>query len=226
MPKTRRPHKDRTLDASSASALRHLLAYVYDDEQSHCFSCAPDERANHIYMQAVRPLALASGFRSKAELSAEESQFGDESGERPEPDAPLRSFSVTFTLTSHYKRVFTAVSREAAIAAAEELFSDDGEVPFELDLSRDGRADYFEAQPIDEVEPMTTTARADRARQVLAHYVTVRGDTFEGSSTEIADLIADLLHLAARIDEGEQPITSTLARARRHYEAECAQDAS
>lgn len=158
MPKTRRPRQGRTLSANSAAALRQLLAYVHDDEQSHCFSCAPDERANHIYMQAVRPLALASGFRSKAELIAEEREYGDDS---------------------------------------------------------DGHA-----------APMTTAARADRARQVLAHYVTARGDTFEGSSSEITDLIADLLHLAARIDADEQPISSTLERARRHYEAERAEDAS
>lgn len=225
MPKTRQPPEDRTLSSSSAAALRRLLAYVHDDEQSHCFSCAPDERANHIYMQAVRPLVLATGFRSVADLAAEELQFEDESVDLPEPNAPLSSFLVNFTLTSHYKRVFTAASREAAIAAAEELFSDEGEAPFELDFSRDGGADDFEAELVDSVEPVTTAERADRARKVLAHYVTTRGDTFEGSSSEIADLIADLLHLAARIDEGEQPITSTLARARCHYETECEGDA-
>lgn len=66
-----------------------------------------------------------------------------------------------------------------------------------------------------------TETRADRASVALEQYVTAKGDPFEKNSSEIADLIADLLHLTARLDEGDDPIESTLRLARIHYEAEC-----
>jgi len=61
---------------------------------------------------------------------------------------------------------------------------------------------------------------AGRARAALEQYVRVRGEAFENSSSEIADLIADLLHLAVRIDQGGDPVESTLRLARLHFDAE------
>jgi hypothetical protein len=40
--------------------------------------------------------------------------------------------------------------------------------------------------------------RAERARNALEAYIEARGEAFENSSTEIVDLIADLLHLNRR----------------------------
>lgn len=74
---------------------------------------------------------------------------------------------------------------------------------------------------------MTTSnaTRAERAENALRVYVEANGDVFENSSSEIADIIADLLHLAARTDEGDDPIDSTLRLARMHYEAEVQEEA-
>jgi hypothetical protein len=66
--------------------------------------------------------------------------------------------------------------------------------------------------------------RAVRARTVLQAYIEDRGEVFENSSSEITDLIADLLHLAADLDEGFDPIESTLRLARMHFEAEHAEE--
>jgi hypothetical protein len=71
---------------------------------------------------------------------------------------------------------------------------------------------------------ITNEDRAERARAALEHYVAARDEVFENSGSEIADLIADLLHLAVRIDEGEEPVESTLRLARMHYEAESADE--
>src|ERR1700687_1052190 len=54
----------------------------------------------------------------------------------------------------------------------------------------------------------TTGTRADRAMEALRHYVESKREVLENSSSEIVDLIADLLHLAARWDEGDDPIDS------------------
>jgi hypothetical protein len=62
--------------------------------------------------------------------------------------------------------------------------------------------------------------RAERARIALAYYVAAKGEVLENSSSEIAELIADLLHLTVRLDEGEQPVESTLRLAQMHFEAE------
>jgi hypothetical protein len=51
--------------------------------------------------------------------------------------------------------------------------------------------------------------RAERARVALQTYIEAGGETFEESSSEIVDLIADLLHLTANLDEGLDPIEST-----------------
>jgi hypothetical protein len=63
--------------------------------------------------------------------------------------------------------------------------------------------------------------RADRAGEAVRQYVEAKSEVFEQSSSEIADLIADLLHLAARWDQGDYPIDSTLMLARMHFDAEC-----
>lgn len=67
---------------------------------------------------------------------------------------------------------------------------------------------------------ITNEQRAERARAALEHYVTANGEVFENNSSEIADLIADLLHLTVRIDEGDEPVESTLRLARIHYAEE------
>jgi hypothetical protein len=67
---------------------------------------------------------------------------------------------------------------------------------------------------------ITNEIRAQRAEAALMQYVEAKGETFENSSSEIADLMADLLHLAARLDEGNDPIESTLRLAQLHFDTE------
>ena len=69
---------------------------------------------------------------------------------------------------------------------------------------------------------MTTSndIRAGRAQAALQSYVEANGEVFENSSSEIADLIADLLHLTTRIDHGDDSVDSTLRLARMHFDAE------
>ncbi len=73
---------------------------------------------------------------------------------------------------------------------------------------------------------MTTTndTRAERAHAALQSYVEAKGEVFENGSSEIADLIADLLHLAARLLEGENTPEDTVERclrlAQMHFDAE------
>lgn len=62
--------------------------------------------------------------------------------------------------------------------------------------------------------------RAERARAALLTYVEAKGEVFENSSSEIADLMADLLHLTVRIDQGDAPVESILRLARMHFDAE------
>jgi hypothetical protein len=62
--------------------------------------------------------------------------------------------------------------------------------------------------------------RAQRAEAALMQYVEAKGEVFENSSSEIAELIADLLHHTVRIDQGEDPVESTISLARQHFEAE------
>lgn len=69
-------------------------------------------------------------------------------------------------------------------------------------------------------DPSQNEARAARARTAIEQYVAAKGEIFENNSSEIADLIADLLHLAIRIDQGDDPVESTLRLARMHLEAE------
>jgi hypothetical protein len=73
---------------------------------------------------------------------------------------------------------------------------------------------------------MTTSndIRAERAQAALQSYVEAKGEVFENSSSEIADLIADLLHLAARLLEGKNTAEETVERclrlAQMHFDAE------
>ncbi|PZR93897.1 MAG: hypothetical protein DLM68_00385 [Hyphomicrobiales bacterium] len=69
-------------------------------------------------------------------------------------------------------------------------------------------------------EFITNETRAQRAESALQNYVEAKGETYEASSSEIADLVADLLHLSASLDEGDDPIESTLRLARMHFDAE------
>jgi hypothetical protein len=66
--------------------------------------------------------------------------------------------------------------------------------------------------------------RAERAQAALQSYVEAKGEVFENSSSEIGDLIADLLHLAARLLEGEHSGGETVERclrlAQMHFDAE------
>lgn len=62
--------------------------------------------------------------------------------------------------------------------------------------------------------------RAQRAETALREYVEAKGEAFERSSSEIADLIADLLHLAVRLDEGDDPAANALRLAKMHFDAE------
>jgi hypothetical protein len=66
----------------------------------------------------------------------------------------------------------------------------------------------------------TNDIRAERAQAALQSYVEAKGEVFENSSSEIADLMADLLHLTVRIDHGDDPVESTLRLARMHFDAE------
>lgn len=59
---------------------------------------------------------------------------------------------------------------------------------------------------------------ADRAEIVLIHYSDDVGNTGEDDQTTLADLLADLMHLA-RIN-GDLDFDAALATARMHFDAE------
>jgi hypothetical protein len=62
--------------------------------------------------------------------------------------------------------------------------------------------------------------RAGRAQTALQSSVEAQGEVFEISISEIADLMADLLHLAIPIEEGEEAVERCLRLARIHFDAE------
>jgi hypothetical protein len=66
----------------------------------------------------------------------------------------------------------------------------------------------------------TNRTRALRAETALRNYVEAKGEAFEANGSEISDLIADLLHLAASSDQGEDGVETTLRLARMHFDAE------
>jgi hypothetical protein len=76
--------------------------------------------------------------------------------------------------------------------------------------------------------PTSNEIRAQRAEDVLIAYVQAKGEEFENSRSEIADLIADLLHLLARdhtpvealMPWQEDIVRSTLDLAQMHFEVE------
>jgi hypothetical protein len=62
--------------------------------------------------------------------------------------------------------------------------------------------------------------RAKRAAEALYGYVKAKSEVYEESSSEIVDLITDLLHLIVKLNEGDDPVESTLRLAQMHFEAE------
>lgn len=66
----------------------------------------------------------------------------------------------------------------------------------------------------------TNTERANRGRITVERYKEGMGEAFEGDSSEIVDLITDLLHYLHEVDLGDDPVESTLRLAQSHYEAE------
>ena len=89
--------------------------------------------------------------------------------------------------------------------------------PSELDQYECPDCKIREGAPISEP---TNSDRRSRARVALQFYVQLRGETYEASTSEIADLIADLLHLTAEIDERGDGVQQTLNLARLHFDAE------
>lgn len=78
---------------------------------------------------------------------------------------------------------------------------------------------------------ISNETRAERAENTLRSYVEAKGEVFENDRSEIADLIADLLHLINRDHnpDHETPwiddvIRSTLDLAEMHFDAECCED--
>ena len=75
---------------------------------------------------------------------------------------------------------------------------------------------------------ISNETRAERAEDALRAYVEAKGEVFENDRSEIADLIADLLHLLARdhtpekvvMPWQEDVIQSTLDLAQMHFESE------
>jgi len=63
-------------------------------------------------------------------------------------------------------------------------------------------------------------ACAKRAAEAVYQYVKAKGVVYEESSSEVVDLITDLLHLAVKLDQGDDPLDSTLSLARMHFDAE------
>jgi hypothetical protein len=61
----------------------------------------------------------------------------------------------------------------------------------------------------DQVE-YRSQARADPAEAVLRQHVEAKGEVIKNHRDEIADLIADLLHLTVRRDEGDDAVESSL----------------
>ena len=70
------------------------------------------------------------------------------------------------------------------------------------------------------IDEPTNSDRRDRARTALRFYVENRGEVYEENSSEIADLIADLLHLTAEIDERPDCIERTMSLATLHFDVE------
>jgi hypothetical protein len=69
----------------------------------------------------------------------------------------------------------------------------------------------------------SNSARAERAKAALHHYVEAKGEVFESSGDEVCDLVADLLHLTRRLhsqNSHERNPEQMLAMAQMHFDAE------
>lgn len=62
--------------------------------------------------------------------------------------------------------------------------------------------------------------RAKRAADAVYEYVKAKGEVYEESSSEVVDLITDLLHLVVKLDQGDDPVEGTVRLAQMHFEAE------
>jgi hypothetical protein len=69
---------------------------------------------------------------------------------------------------------------------------------------------------------MTTRndSRAKPAQAALQSYVEAKGEVFENGSGEVAELMAGLLHPAARTIHGEDGAELVIGLARTHFDAE------
>jgi len=75
----------------------------------------------------------------------------------------------------------------------------------------------------DELPPLNNTARIERAKRTLKFYTKDKGEHYnenEIDSSDPVDLITDMLHLVAALDQGDNPIDSTLRLAKMHFDAE------
>ena len=70
------------------------------------------------------------------------------------------------------------------------------------------------------IDSSNNAKRADRAQEALKQYVEAKGEKFYATTAAIADLIADLLHLAERLHDQDDPVGSVLRLAHLHYDAE------
>ena len=71
------------------------------------------------------------------------------------------------------------------------------------------------------IQPMPTRNKTGADKHSTAPvqtYVLAKGEVFEGSTEEIADLMTDLLHLAVMIDQGDEPAESTYRIAWMNFE--------
>lgn len=72
---------------------------------------------------------------------------------------------------------------------------------------------------------ITNETRAERAENALHDYTTSKGEVFENCLDEVADLVADLLHLEARMarEDGapsDDYVERVMRLARLHFDAE------
>lgn len=66
----------------------------------------------------------------------------------------------------------------------------------------------------------TNADRRERARTALQQYIEAKGEVYEESSSEVADLIVDLLHLTAEIDERQNGPELAVNLALTHFNVE------
>lgn len=69
----------------------------------------------------------------------------------------------------------------------------------------------------------TNDERAARAQAALRQYIEAKSEPFEDNTSEIIDLITDLLHYAEQIAQDDDAADSALFLAKMHFEAEIAE---